>query len=349
MDLLMATDFPTENNASNNEPTMLTLKNPRATVTTTSLQTNSQSSSTTTRVSKSSTSSTSTQRVHVTSDLKASNMKSDLVDFKNNLNDMKSSISNSIDLKKLRSSLENLVDADDEMNDISQPLVTFPDDTPVPSEISTPTNPLDTLKFEQKTMNNFKKTKVVKDGFSTEKESANCAEMKKLQAGDVSYEANSAAAATRARLEIDGISAEKSQLTAKGHTIPTNFIILPDAENTSTLLGIDFIEDAKIVLDISNKIWHFTDTADIKNKLPFEVLPNCQKIEISSFDNLRSDEGTMLIDEQRNRLNALLEENQDIFEMGGEPTPYAEHYINTGDHPPISTPPYRMTTAKKSN
>uniref|UniRef100_V5I885 Retrovirus-related Pol polyprotein from transposon 17.6 n=1 Tax=Anoplophora glabripennis TaxID=217634 RepID=V5I885_ANOGL len=133
----------------------------------------------------------------------------------------------------------------------------------------------------------------------------------------------------------------------QGHTIPTNFIILPDAENTSTLLGIDFIEDEKIVLDISNKIWHFTDTADIKNKLPFEVLPNCQKIEISSFDNLRSDEGTMLTDEQRNRLNALLEENQDIFEMGGEPTPYAEHYINTGDHPPISTPPYRMTTAKK--
>lgn len=212
----MATDFPTENNASSNEPTMLTLKNPRTTVTTSSLQTNSQSSSTTTRVSKSSTSSTSsTQRVHVTSDLKASNMKSDLVDFKNNLNDMKSSISNSIDLKKLRSSLENLVDADDEMNEISQPLVTFPDDTPVPSEISSPTNPLDTLKFEQKTMNNFKKTKVVKDGFSTEKESANCAEMKKLQAGDVSYEENSAAAATRARLEIDGISAEKSQLTAK--------------------------------------------------------------------------------------------------------------------------------------
>lgn len=56
---------------------------------------------------------------------------------------------------------------------------------------------------------------MVKDGFSAEKESANCAEMKKLQAGDVSYEENSAAAATRARLEIDGISAEKSQITAK--------------------------------------------------------------------------------------------------------------------------------------
>lgn len=53
------------------------------------------------------------------------------------------------------------------------------------------------------------------DGFSAQKESAKRAEIKKLQAGDLSYEENSAAAATRARLEIDGVSAEKSQLKAK--------------------------------------------------------------------------------------------------------------------------------------
>lgn len=57
--------------------------------------------------------------------------------------------------EKLRSSFDNLVDTED-----SQPLVTFPDDSPCVSEISSPTNQLDTLKFEQKTMNNFKKTKV---------------------------------------------------------------------------------------------------------------------------------------------------------------------------------------------
>jgi hypothetical protein len=211
----MATDLSVDNTNGNEHPTTL-LRNiiPRSIATTSSqLQTNSQSSTTTTRV-KTSTSSTSTQRVQVTSsDLKASNMKSDLVELKNNLNDMKSSISN---LKQFRNSLENLVDADDdEMAEISQPLVTFPDDTPVPSEIGSPTNTLDTVKFEQKTMNNFKKTKVVKDGFSAEKESAKCAEMKKIQSGDVSYEENSAAAASRARLEIDGVSAEKSQMKAK--------------------------------------------------------------------------------------------------------------------------------------
>lgn len=60
----------------------------------------------------------------------------------------------------------------------------------------------------------FLSLKVIKDGFSAEKKTANCAESKKVQAGDVSYEENSAAASLHARLEIDGISAEKSQLQA---------------------------------------------------------------------------------------------------------------------------------------
>lgn len=55
---------------------------------------------------------------------------------------------------------------------------------------------------------------VVKDGLCAEKESSKCAEMKKIQAGDVSYEENSAAAASRARLEVGGVSAEKNQITA---------------------------------------------------------------------------------------------------------------------------------------
>lgn len=85
-------------------------------------------------------------------------MKSDLNELKNNLSEMKS-ISN-MNLKTLRSSFENLVDTDD-----NEPLVTFPDDSPCVSEIASPTNQLDTLKFEQKTMNNFKKTKVSEKRF----------------------------------------------------------------------------------------------------------------------------------------------------------------------------------------
>ncbi|CAH1185693.1 unnamed protein product [Phyllotreta striolata] len=206
----MASESPTDNNANGNEPIIQTIiKNPsRTSVTTTSLQSNHTSTSTT-RVSKSSSStSTTSQRRQITTDLKASNMKNDLVDFKNNINDMKSSLPNT--LMQFRSSLENLVDADE-----SDPIVTFPDDTPVPSEMNSPTSTVDTLKFEQKTMNNFTHTMVTKDGISAEKESAKVAEMKKIRAGELSYEENNAAAATRARVEFDGVSAEKSQLSAK--------------------------------------------------------------------------------------------------------------------------------------
>lgn len=90
---------------------------------------------------------------------KVNTVKSDLHEFKNNMNEMKTNIPHFNDItKKLRSSIENLVDTTD--GDMSQPLVTFPDDTPTPSELSSPTNPMDTVKFEQKSTNNYKATKV---------------------------------------------------------------------------------------------------------------------------------------------------------------------------------------------
>lgn len=121
------------------------------------LHTNSQTSATTTsRVAKSSSVSTSSQRLHVTtsstSDSKVTSVKSDLDELKSNFKEMKSLRFNS---------LETLVDNDDMTGDGSaQPLVTFPDDTPVPSEMSSPTNLMDTVKYEQKTVNNFKTSKV---------------------------------------------------------------------------------------------------------------------------------------------------------------------------------------------
>ncbi|EFN88463.1 Sterile alpha and TIR motif-containing protein 1, partial [Harpegnathos saltator] len=56
---------------------------------------------------------------------------------------------------------------------------------------------------------------VVTDGFSAEKATANSAEMRALQAGDVSYKEQSAATAARARVELDGVSAEKSVASAR--------------------------------------------------------------------------------------------------------------------------------------
>lgn len=53
---------------------------------------------------------------------------------------------------------------------------------------------------------------MVTDGFSAEKAVANSAEMKRVQAGDVSYQENSARREMLARVDMDGVTAEKSQI-----------------------------------------------------------------------------------------------------------------------------------------
>ncbi|XP_025075858.1 sterile alpha and TIR motif-containing protein 1 isoform X2 [Pogonomyrmex barbatus] len=213
-----------------------------------STSSSSSSSSTSSRVAKSS------QRILTSSsssEMKASSMKSDLTELKRGISEMKNISTNFS--QRLRSSMENLVDRDSsgpEEADLTEPLVTFPDpDTPPPvsdavtltgnspsqlsslnslnnlhHSISPPINisnmanlpaGQETMKFEQKKMTSASKTKVVTDGFSAEKATANSAEMRALQAGDVSYKEQSAATAARARVELDGVSAEKSIAAAR--------------------------------------------------------------------------------------------------------------------------------------
>ncbi|XP_017772645.1 PREDICTED: sterile alpha and TIR motif-containing protein 1 isoform X2 [Nicrophorus vespilloides] len=187
----MAPEFASDPTANNHDK----LKS-RVNVTTSSqFPTNSQTSLTTSR--KTSVSSSSTSQVYL--------VKSNLNELKNNISEMKS-----IDFNNIKKSLENLVDADDD----PQPKITFPDDTPVPSEIGSPTNTMDTIKFEQKTTNNIRTSKMVKDGLCAKKASANFEESKRMETGDVSYEENSQAKASHAKLEVDGISTEKSRIKA---------------------------------------------------------------------------------------------------------------------------------------
>ncbi|GFY30021.1 hypothetical protein TNCV_4073341 [Trichonephila clavipes] len=61
---------------------------------------------------------------------------------------------------------------------------------------------------------------------------------------------------------------------------------------------------------------------------------------------LREGEGKSLTSAQKEKLNLLLESFQNVFEPGGEATNILEHHINTGNSPPISVPPYRLSPVK---
>lgn len=130
--------------------------------------------------------------------------------------------------------------------------------------------------------------------------------------------------------------------------VSTRFIILPEAQNR-TLFGIDFLQDIGLEMNIGTSTWNFCDTPELVFPLTYESkyehMDNI--VSMSTFEPLRSDEGTMLDEAERERFNALLQSNKDIFKAGGEPTPYAEHYINTGEHLPVALPPYRIAPARK--
>ncbi|KAH9639012.1 hypothetical protein HF086_012575, partial [Spodoptera exigua] len=63
----------------------------------------------------------------------------------------------------------------------------------------------------------------------------------------------------------DGLRRRQSIKTATipvtlcGRTIPTNFIVLPETHDNRTLLGVDFIQDARIVLNLPQLLFHFLD------------------------------------------------------------------------------------------
>ncbi|CAG9835783.1 unnamed protein product [Diabrotica balteata] len=55
----------------------------------------------------------------------------------------------------------------------------------------------------------------------------------------------------------------------------------------------------------------------------------------------------MLVDYERVRLDEFLESCKNTIIIGGAPTSYAEHRINTENSVPSALPPYRMSPAKR--
>lgn len=130
-------------------------------------------------------------------------------------------------------------------------------------------------------------------------------------------------------------------------TVPVTFVVLPHAINNETLLGIDFITQAGLVLNFSAMTWYLPDTPQIAHHLKFEDA-YARPVECYSAEFLRDDEGTMLAVHERVALANLIMCYDDVFSEKGECTPFAEHHVNTGNHQPIAVPPYRLTPAKRA-
>ncbi|GFW38055.1 retrovirus-related Pol polyprotein from transposon 297 [Trichonephila clavipes] len=134
-------------------------------------------------------------------------------------------------------------------------------------------------------------------------------------------------------------------LYIEGKVIPTEFLVLPDAKGNKTLLGLDFLNAAGIVLDVQGGKWHFSGNPRKQYKFFKKTL---EDITLSAFE-LREEEGKNLSPEQARKINILLDRNEACFQPGGEHTPFLEHRFDTGDQPPIASYPYRMYPVKKQD
>ncbi|GFT58136.1 retrovirus-related Pol polyprotein from transposon 17.6 [Nephila pilipes] len=137
-------------------------------------------------------------------------------------------------------------------------------------------------------------------------------------------------------------------LEIEGRKFDQELIALPKAKRNRTLLGIDFLKKSGIMLDLRNQQWFFADMP--QKQFAFGEHANDQH-PVDNLDvnlcTLREEEDRCLNTTQKEKLVAVLKKYASVFEPGGEPTPYIEHRVNTGDSPPVSIPPYRMSPVKK--
>ncbi|GFT03163.1 transposon Ty3-G Gag-Pol polyprotein [Nephila pilipes] len=123
-------------------------------------------------------------------------------------------------------------------------------------------------------------------------------------------------------------------LDIEGWKFDQELIALPNAKRNRTLLGIDFLKKSGIMLDLRNQQWFFADMP--QKQFAFGEHANDQH-PVDNLDvnlcTLREEEGRCLNITQKEKLFAVLKKYASVFEPGGEPTPYIEHRINTGDSP----------------
>ncbi|XP_076658053.1 uncharacterized protein LOC143362096 [Halictus rubicundus] len=58
---------------------------------------------------------------------------------------------------------------------------------------------------------------------------------------------------------IQGVKVARMEIELRGRRLWTIFVVLPEGKDTRTLLGVDFIEDAGLILNVPPRTRHFVD------------------------------------------------------------------------------------------
>ncbi|GFT68898.1 transposon Tf2-6 polyprotein [Trichonephila clavipes] len=110
------------------------------------------------------------------------------------------------------------------------------------------------------------------------------------------------------RTQTTEILTTSVDISIQGKVIPTKLLIVKNARGNRTLLGIDFLTAAGIVLDLQRKQWYFTETSHRKYNF-VKAPPNINALLTVDPEphlcQLRKNEGTHLSLPQREEINSL--------------------------------------------
>jgi hypothetical protein len=138
----------------------------------------------------------------------------------------------------------------------------------------------------------------------------------------------------------------KVQVEVNDRIVHTSVTAIPEHSRGKTLLGMDFIKAADVILDFPRMQWRF------RGQPNWGPLVSEKEVSLAAstvqLEPLRDDEGTELDKVQKDQLVRLLDSHKEVFEESDEPTPYAEHRITLTDDRPIATTPYRMSPQRRA-
>ncbi|GFR11497.1 hypothetical protein TNCT_119001 [Trichonephila clavata] len=90
-------------------------------------------------------------------------------------------------------------------------------------------------------------------------------------------------------------------LYIEGKVIPTEFLVLPEAKGNKTLLGLDFLNAAGIVLDVLGGKWNFSENPRKQYKFFKKTLKDLKSVR-SIFERMRLN--IYLENRQENSINS---------------------------------------------
>ncbi|GFX78439.1 retrovirus-related Pol polyprotein from transposon 17.6 [Trichonephila clavipes] len=141
------------------------------------------------------------------------------------------------------------------------------------------------------------------------------------------------------RTQTTEILTTSVDISIQGKVIPTELLILKNARGNRTLLGIDFLTAAGIVLDLQRKQWYFTETSHRKYNF-VKAPPNINALFTVDPEphlcQLRKNEGTHLSLPQREEINSLLEKKlNEITVADTYPLPRMDDLLHQAKLPPF--------------